>query len=344
MRRLIGRSLLLGLVPLACKGGDTRLGAQVFQGSTMGTTFTVKVVAPLLSAERKRALQRRIEAELEAVNTKMSTFLEDSELSRFNRFTETAPFAVSPETFEVFRIAREVSELSGGAFDVTVLPLVNAWGFGPEKTGAAPTDAEIARLRERIGYLKVDLKESGWLRKSSPLVTCDLSAIAAGYAVDRVAAALEREGFTRFMIEVGGEVRTGGLNDAGEPWRIGIERPDAEGSALQRVVPLSGAAMATSGDYRNYREVDGQRISHTIDPRTGRPITHRLASVSVMEKLCARADALATALNVLGPDEGYALALKQDLAALFLIREENGVFRERATPAFERLAPPSRAP
>jgi thiamine biosynthesis lipoprotein len=167
-------------------------------------------------------------------------------------------------------------------------------------------------------------------------VRCDLSAIAPGYAVDRVAEALASEGFRDYLVEVGGEVRAAGVNDAGDAWRIAIERPVPEERVMQRIVPLSGMAMATSGGYRNFYEREGIRYSHTIDPRTGRPVTHNLASVTVVDELCARADGLATGLLVLGPEDGYALAVEHDLAVLFIVAEEKG-FRERATPAFEAL-------
>jgi thiamine biosynthesis lipoprotein len=142
------------------------------------------------------------------------------------------------------------------------------------------------------------------------------------------------------MVEVGGEVRTQGLNDSGQKWRIGVERPVTTGRVIEKVISLSGWALATSGDYRNYYEIDGVRYSHMIDPRTGRPITHNLASVSVVDETCTRADGFATALLVLGPDEGYSLAVQEDLAALFLVHEGSGEFKARETPAFERLTQP----
>jgi thiamine biosynthesis lipoprotein len=305
----------------------------------MGTTFTVKVVAEELSTEKQKEIEERIQAELDEVNAKMSHYRADSELSRFNQSGETTPFSVSEETFEVFREALEIAELTGGAFDVTVGPLVNAWGFGPDgRPEAVPSEDEIAELLVQVGYEKLELdQETFSLRKSTPGLQCDLSAIAKGYGVDQVAEALDEIGMTDYMVEVGGEVRTRGRNDQGQAWRIGIERPISEGRLIQQVISLSGWAMATSGDYRNYYEVDGVRYSHMIDPRTGRPITHRLASVSIVEKRSARADGLATALLILGPDEGYQLAVEQDLAVVFMVKDDEEGFRERATPAFERL-------
>ena len=341
-------ALLAALIAAACGGPDRGPHLYAFQGFTMGTTFMVKVVTETLGEERQAEVLELIEAELDEVDTKMSHYLEDSELSRFNRSRDTSPFAVSEETLEVFRHAQEVARLSGGAFDVTVGPLVDAWGFGPEERVIEPIeptepterrpDEVISRLMAQVGYTKIELDlEHSTIRKTDPSVACDLSAIAKGYGVDQVSEALRREGFGDHLVEVGGEVRAAGLNDAGQPWRIAIEQPGSGGTVPGRIVPLSNLAMATSGDYRNYYEVGGVRFSHTIDPRTGYPISHALASVSVVDELSVRADGLATALAVLGPDEGYELAVEQDLAALFIVRDGEGALRERATPAFERL-------
>ena len=310
-----------------------------FDGATMGTTYAVRVVtANTWDQPRRDRIRDRIQAVLDDVESKMSHYRSSSELSRFNQARATVPFLVSRETFDVVRHADELSQLTGGALDVTVGPLVNAWGFGPIEPDILPPDAALlARLRDHMGYTKLELDPAAsTLRKTDPELECDLSAVAKGYSVDRVAAVMREEGLTRFMVEVGGEIVAVGLNQQGGPWRIAIERPLMEGG-VQRVVPLSGHAMATSGDYRNVREVDGRLLSHTIDPRTGRPVAHQLASVSVIAELCVVADGLATALEVLGPDDGYALAVEQGWAALFLVRDDTGGISERATPAFEAL-------
>ena len=308
----------------------------------MGTTFTVKVVAQNLSEEQLDSLRRAVESELENVNSKMSTYLPESELSRFNAFRRTDPFPVSRETLDVFLEARRISAATRGAFDVTVGPLVRAWGFGPgERSREAPTSTDLKQLRARIGWDKIEMDEaSSTIRKLQPKVECDLSAIAKGYAVDRLSEALRALTYREHMVEVGGEVRTDGRNAARQPWRIGIEHPDAGGRAPYRTLPLEGLSMATSGDYRNYYEKDGRRFSHTIDPRTGRPVQHRLASVSVVHERCVAADAWATALMVLGETDGYQLAVEQGLAALFLTRNADGGFSERATLAFSSLFGP----
>jgi thiamine biosynthesis lipoprotein len=305
----------------------------------MGTTFAVKVVTQGLSEDQQEEIQRAIESELEMVNAKMSNYLPSSELSRFNRRRDTAPFALSAETIEVLAEAARISEATGGAFDITVGPLVDAWGFGPSKwEQTAPSDDELRRLRDQLGWnrIKVDAAESR-VRKLNPEIECDLSAIAKGYAVDRVSEALRAAGYGNHMVELGGEIRTAGKAAESRRWRIAVERPLSAQRGIQRVLPLGDVAMATSGDYRNFYERDGVRLSHTIDPRTGRPVLHRLASVSVIDASCMRADGYATALMVMGDKEGPRFAAEQGLAALFLIRGEGSELVEQTTPAFETL-------
>ncbi len=328
----------MALLAAAC-ARDTKPGRETyaFRGATMGTYYAVKVAASGLSEERLAEVRTMIESELEDVNAKMSTWVEDSELSRFNRHAETTPFQVSAATFEVVSAALEVARLTGGAYDVTVGPLVDAWGFGATGEVPDPSDEEIRRLIDSVGHGKLELDPAASaLRKLRGDLSCDLSSIAKGYAVDRVAEALSAVGFGDLWVEIGGEVRAAGRNGEGRLWRLGIERPQLEPGALQRIVSLDGATAATSGDYRNYREHQGARISHIIDPRNGSPVHHRLASVTVVHPQCMIADALATGLMVLGPEEGRELARREELAVLFLVREGDG-FREVMTPAFEAL-------
>jgi FAD:protein FMN transferase len=315
-------------------------GRAVLSGPTMGTNFSVVLPGEDFDRADLSKLQAAIDAELEAVNAEMSTYREDSELSRFNRSGAGQGFAASPHLLEVVALAKQVSAQSNGAFDVTVGPLVDAWGFGPKDPSQRREldEAEILELRAVVGDDKLEVdRASGQLRKSVDGLRVDLSAIAKGHGCDRVAMVIEATGRTRYMVEVGGEIRARGGGPSGEFWKIGIERPtgDAAGSRVVHVlVRVTDVAVATSGDYRNYWERDGVRYSHTLDPRTGRPITHALASVTVIhEESAALADAWATALNVLGPDEGPALAERLGLAAYFLIRTEQG-FEARATPAF----------
>ena len=337
MRRFSIAVAALLLAACAPSGRDAGRQTYVLRGATMGTYFSVKIVAGELTEERVEALQAVIEQQLEDVDSKMSTYREDSEISRLNRHLETTPFRVSASTFEVLSEAIEIGKLTGGAYDITVGPLVNAWGFGPEPGVPELGVEQIAKLREGIGFAKLELDPAARtvLKRRADLY-CDLSSIAKGYAVDRVVEALMAEGLADVWVEIGGEVRAAGRNAEGKTWRLGIERPRLEPGVLQRIVPLDGAAVATSGDYRNYRERDGVRFSHIIDPRSGWPIDHRLASVSVVHTSCMLADAWATALMVLGPDEGWELAKRERLAVLLLVREGES-FSERTTPAFETL-------
>jgi thiamine biosynthesis lipoprotein len=309
-----------------------------WQGQTMGTTYTVKVAGQAVPEQDQGRARDAIEAQLALVNQLMSTYLPTSELSRFNQSAGSEPFPLSPETLEVFEVAQRVGALSGGAFDVTVGPLVNAWGFGPPgKPVHPPSAAELDELKLRVGWDKIALEHTPpAIRKSRPDVYCDLSAVAKGYAVDRVSETLSELGYLEHMVEVGGEVRARGRNAEGQLWRIGVEKPIEGGRAVQRALPLENLAMATSGDYRNYYEEGGRRISHEIDPRTAQPIGQRLASVTVVADRCVEADAFATALIVLGEEDAYRLAREQNLAVLFLVRQQDD-FAERASPRFEEL-------
>lgn len=303
-------------------------------GETMGSTWSVKLVdvAAHLTGEDIDEIHQAARDLLQRIDTLMSTWDPGSELSRFNASRSTAPFSVAPETADVFRHALSLSADTGGAFDVTVAPIVEAWGFGAAaaRPPPPPDAARLAALLERTGmkYLRLD-RDGRSVQKLRPDVACDFSALAPGYAADRVAALLDARGVGDFLVDVGGEMVARGRNASGRPWQVAIERPDSDGAALSRVVPLTDAAMATSGDYRNYREIDGRRVAHIVDPRSGQPVRHRLASATVVDREAVRADALATALMVLGPEEGMALAERLGVAALLLVRRDDGTFEER---------------
>ena len=324
------RVLLLCAALAVLAGCGEQPGYQRHGGDTMGTYYQVTARCPV-------DVGPAVEATLRQVNAEMSTYLPDSELSRFNSAPPGEWFPVSAALAEVLAAADTLSRESGGAFDVTVGPLVNLWGFGPDGATAPPADAVVADTLAGIGHRHLDVRrEPPGVRKARPLYV-DLSAIAKGHGVDRVVARLDGAGCDALLVDVGGEVRGRGLSPSGRPWRIGIEVPDpAQMGSVQRVITLEDAAVATSGDYRNFLESDGHRYSHTIDPRTGRPVDHTLASVSVVHDSAMWADGYATLLNVLGPEDGPAFAERAGLAALFIERRENG-FRERYTPAFERL-------
>jgi thiamine biosynthesis lipoprotein len=317
--------------------GIARRPLAALQGPAMGTVWNAKLAGPLAEGLAARATAA-VAAALEGVVARMSTYLDSSELSRFNALAAGKPLAVSRETLDVFALAREVSEATGGAFDATVAPAVDAWGFGPSKNHRVPPSAELAALAPRIDWRAIGIdRAAGTLAKARDGVRADLSGIAKGYGVDLAARALEALGATDYMVEAGGEVRTRGRNADGLPWRIGIERPDAVPQQAFLVVPLDGLSMATSGDYRIYFEQDGRRYSHEIDPATREPVRGSLASVSVVAKDCAWADAMATALFVMGPARGLAFATEGGIAACFIERADGNRLVDRQTPAFAKL-------
>lgn len=332
--RLGGISVLLAFCWfLAACGGPEPVQ---FSGRTMGTGYTVKAVGVPETIDAQ-TLQARIDAILAGINRRMSTYDQNSELSRFNRNPSTEWVAISDELALVIKEALRISRVSGGAFDPTVGPLVNLWGFGPEmKDDEVPSQEALDAARARVGYEKVELRAApSALRKARGDIYLDLSAVAKGYAVDRVAAYLESLNIPDYMVEIGGELRAKGHNPRGEPWNIAIEKPVPGEQSIQRIVQLTGDGVATSGDYRNFFEKDGQRYSHAIDPHTGWPIHHRLASVTVIDPSCMHADALATTLLVLGPEAGFELAQRQDLAAFFIVIDHDG-FVEKTTAKFNR--------
>ncbi len=306
-------------------------------GRTMGTTFSIKIATPKNSEMVKEQLKEQIYALLDSVNMKMSTYIETSELSRFNKYRGSAWFPVSPQMALVVDHAQHISEISGGAFDITIGPLVNLWGFGPEvNPDDLPAAAQVQERMRRVGYRNLELqKNPPALKKAIPDMYCDLSAIAKGYGVDVLADFLYNQGFKNIMIEIGGEIRAAGHNHHGKKWRIGISSP-VTAPGIQKVLTVDNCGIATSGDYRNYYEKDGVRYSHTIDPLTGRPITHTLASVTVIHDSCMVADGLATAINVLGPDKGYELAINHKLLVFMIVKSDTG-FVEKMTPGFEKL-------
>jgi len=305
------------------------------QGPTMGTQYTVKLVAD--DEFDSSSAEAAIAGLLEQIENAMSTYRADSEVSRFNRHAGGDWFAVSPQVVEVVAAALEISQLTDGAFDVTVAPLIELWGFGRDTRADALPDAEqIADAKRRIGYQKLSVRsDPAAVRKSVPDLWVNLSAIAKGYAVDKVVEYLESRGIDRYMVEIGGEIKTRGNNQSGKLWRIGIERPAVAERSVQRIITPLDRGLATSGDYRNFFIVDGKRYSHTLNPDTGRPVTHTLASVTVLDKTAMRADALATALLVLGPRAGFSLADELQVPAYFVIREQQG-FSERYTQAFAK--------
>ena len=307
-----------------------------FGGAAQGTTYSVVLGAARPDSVIK-SLQTSVDSLLALVDAQMSTYDPNSEISRFNRDTTTVPMAISAQLAGVMRVSHDVSQASNGAFDVTVGPLVDAWGFGvPGDVPHAPSDAALAELRTRVGWDKIRLTDST-LAKTNPRLEIDLNAVAPGYSVDLISALLTARGEPDHFVEVGGEVRARGKNAQGGPFRVGIEEPDPDQRRIRLVVGLTDRAMATSGNYRDNRIIDGVRYTHILDPSTGQPVRHALLSVSVLHEQCGYADAWATALFTVGPERAWALAKANGLDVLLLVAGPNGEVSEQATDGFKAI-------
>jgi thiamine biosynthesis lipoprotein len=321
------------LLTAACARAPEEL---VLSGPTMGTTYTVKVTAPPASVDSAR-LRATIDDVLAQIDRSMSAYRADSELARFNASASTEWYEVSADLAAVVQAALEVSAASGGAFDITVAPLVAAWGFGPAgEPKVLPGDAQLAQIGAGVGYRKLHARlDPPSLRKEVPALTIDLNGIAPGFAVDRLAERLRALQIENFMIDIGGEVRARGRNARGEAWHVAVEQPVDTQRAPYAGVWLHDAAVSTSGEYRDYYEREGRRYSHTIDPRTARPLDREPGSVVVIAASTAQADAWATALNVLGPHDGLSLAAQRHMPVLFIERKANK-WVSVETPEFEK--------
>jgi thiamine biosynthesis lipoprotein len=333
---LAGAMLLAG-----CERPSTAQRQEELTGRTMGTTYSVKLVAAPLDLDRS-ALEQQIDQALDDVVMAMSTYEANSALSYFNRSQRTDWVRTSALLCDAVAGALALSRLTGGAFDVTVGPVVNLWGFGPDGSIATPPDAaQIHSALAAIGFHKLQADcDRPALKKSEPGLYVDLSAYAKGYAVDRVAAVLDANGLTDYLVEIGGELRVRGQNARGERWSVAVEQPRDDARGVQKVLRLTDAAVATSGDYRNFFVHDGRRYSHTIDPTTGAPVTHDTASVTVVADDATFADGLATGLLVLGAEAGLRLAEREGLAVYFLVRLDDGV-EERMSSAFAAAMEPA---
>lgn len=298
-------------------------------GTKMGTTYNITVVADQLPPDD---LHQRIDNLLSLVDNSMSTYKSDSELSRFNRMAVGQEMQISEDFARVLQISHDVWQRSGGAFDPTIGPLVDLWGFGPTVTdNTAPSTQQLSLAVRDIGFQHLILDDLS-LSKTRP-VQLDLSAVAKGYAVDLVADMLEMLGLPDYLVEIGGEIRASGSNPNGQIWRVAIEEP-ALISSVNRVIPVAESAVATSGDYRNYFEQEGIRYSHILDPRSGSPIKHNLASVTVLSNSCAEADAWATAFLVMGAEPSLQLAEQLKLP-VYLLTKEGDTFKGANSEAFE---------
>ncbi len=322
---------------VACDNNTARTSAVTLNGLTMGTTYTVKINEsgrnndPVL-------IKKSIDNLLEDLNAKMSTYLPDSELSRINQSGSADWINISDDLYAVIETAINISNLSGGTFDITIGPLVNLWGFGPvEKQDIIPDDGLIQTTLLDTGIGKIHLNDTNRaIKKDRANIYLDLSGIAKGYAADQIAQLL-REQFAiyNYLVEIGGEIQAKGVNPDNQAWRIGIEKPVSTQRAVERIISLDNSGMATSGDYRNYFEENGIHYSHIIDPRTGKSVNHQLVSVTVLHAESMIADAWATALQVLGPEKGMELANSLDLPVFFIVKKQNG-FSEIMSASFKQ--------
>jgi len=332
--RLLGLILLVLLA--SCSDAPPETSPTRIQGEAFGTFYQVSV-ANDLADEQKDTLRSQLEDELDRVDRQMSTYREDSDLNRLNS-AETGEWVTLPDpVIQLLARSRTISQATDGAFDITVGGLVNLWSFGPEaRPREKPSEEALQQRLDQVGFQQLNVdQDAGRARRLSDIYV-DLSAIAKGHAVDRLATLLEEGGYKAYLVNIGGDLLARGHKRSGEPWRIGIELPRDGEQVARHALPLVNMSLATSGNYRNYFEADGKRYSHTIDPRDGRPVQHRLASASVFHPENTMADALATAFMVMGTEESLAHARKNEIPVLLIERKQGG-FRTRISPALNNL-------
>lgn len=328
--------MALPLMLAACKPGNSILE---LTGSTMGTRYNVVAIDGSGSLD-EASLQEAVQSALHEVNQQLSNWDPHSEISLFNARSETGPVTVSPMLGTVMQAAETVNQASLGRFDTTIGPLIELWGFGAPGAPGMPASVDVAAARERSGHTNVLQVGASSLQKLRPDTQIYLSAIGKGYGADHVARAIEALRVRDFMIEIGGDLYASGNNPSGLPWQIGVERPAALSGGVLGVVGISGLGMASSGDYRNYFERDGERFSHIIDPATGRPITHRTASATVVAEDAMLADAWATAMLTLGRERGLEVAEEHSIAVMFVERDAEATelqFNTWTSPDFDTL-------
>ncbi len=323
----------LGLALIVLSGCTPQPKVQSISGQTMGTSYHISWV-PVAPSEQSQLLQAAVDSRLEQINASMSNWRPDSLISQFNAHRFETPMQLDDDFVAVLQESRRLHRLTDGALDITVSPLVDLWGFGPEgRITHAPTAEAIAEARAHTGMAHLHL-EGNRVSKSLPTLTLNLSAVAKGYGVDAVAELLEGRGIQSYLVEIGGELRLRGRKPDGKGWRIAIEQPDETGRSVAQIIEPGDMAVATSGDYRNFFEEAGQRFSHLIDPRTGAPITNRLASVTVLAPSSMTADGLATAFSVLGSEASLALAERESLPVMLIEKGLEGEFEVRYSSAF----------
>lgn len=324
---------------IGCFGDQKEPSTVSISGQTMGTTYNVTVVDNPLSLS-KEDLKKRIEETLNEVNEKMSNWYDQSEISTINNDKRGKPIDLSQELFDVINISTDIHKRSNGAFDITAAPLINLWGFGPNKSERKiPSVSEVNAALELVGQTRLLKLIPGLnqLKKRNSEVSINLSAIAKGYGIDRIARTLKEEKIQNFLVEIGGDLITSGTNKNGKAWSIGIESPKVGSQIVQSVIKIKDQAMATSGDYKNFFEKNGIKYSHIIDPKTGYPIRHKTLSVTVLAKSAALADGWATAMLVLGKNDGMIVANKLDIPVFFISSHEK-TFITAGSDEFKKIA------
>lgn len=318
---------------LSACGNDNAM--ESFGGPTMGSTYSIKYVRHA-GLPKPALVQVEVEKILADVDRQFSTYRSDSDIERFNQLPANSCQKMPPSVLELVRIGEQLSLQSDGSFDLTVEPLLNLWGFGPQgREEKVPAAEALAKVRQRVGH--VHLRIDGDQLCKDAAVEVDFNSIAAGYAVDLIAAKLEVLGIHDYLAEATGELKAAGRKLDGTPWRIALEEPRDDQQVAERIVAIDGYGLSTSGDYRNYFVQGGQRFSHTFDARSGAPVSHKLASVTVIHPSALMADGLSTLLLILGPERGWDYAEKHDIGAFFVIRADTG-FVTRTSHAFDRLA------
>ncbi|MEG0969054.1 MAG: FAD:protein FMN transferase [Pseudomonas sp.] len=329
MRNALLVSVLVSLV--ACGQGNT---LERVSGPTMGSSYTVQYVRTPQGPTPEQ-VRREVEAILEGVDKRFSTYRSDSLIAAFNRLPVNSCQPMPADVLELVRVGEQLSQQSDGAFDLTVEPLLDLWGFGPQsRVEKVPSEQALASARQRVGHGHLRIVGEQ-LCKDAP-VEVDFNSIAAGHAVDLLVARLQTLGVADFLVEATGELKALGRKPDGSHWKVAVELPREDRQIAQQVLAVDGFGVSTSGDYRNYFEENGQRYSHTFDARLGRPVKHDLAAVTVFDRSTLMADGYSTLLLVLGPQQGWDFALKHQIAAVFVTRVADG-FVSRSTPAFEQL-------
>lgn len=328
-----GMAVLAWAAVLAgCGQGDS---LERISGPTMGSSYTVQYVRRA-GSPGPATVKAEVQVILEGIDQRFSTYRSDSLVGQFNQLPANRCQAMPVDVLQLVRVGEQLSRQSDGAFDLTVEPLLDLWGFGPQaRAEQVPDQRVLAQVRERVGY--THLRIEGQQLCKDAAVEVDFNSIAAGHAVDLIVERLHALGLDSFLVEATGELKAVGRKPDGSAWRVALELPRDDRQIARQVVSVDGYGVSTSGDYRHYFEENGRRYSHTFDARLGQPVRHALASVTVLEPTALMADGYSTLLLILGPEHGWRFALEHRLAAVFVSRVDGG-FVSRATPAFNRIA------